>query len=299
MNNTGNLKITPKNDFFFKKIFGTEGNEDILQDLLEAILDIKIESLKLGQETIMPPEKYKERGGTLDVRATLSNGTKINLEMQVDKFGDIGKRAVFYLSKLYVKSIEAGTMYDDFPKTIVIFITDYMYYKNIEKYHTKWMLTEVDNVNEKMENVEIHVIELEKFRQKEADMDVKLEQWLTYIDYDREELRKMAIEKNEKIQKAEKVIETLTKEQEEYLEELKEKGRMDHLSALRAARNDGIEEGIAEGEARGEARGKIAGIEENKRETAKNILELGIEIKIISKATGLTIEEIEKLKEEK
>ena len=36
-----------------------------------------------------------------------------------------------------------------------------------------------------------------------------------------------------------------------------------------------------------------------KRETAKNMLELGAEVEFISKATGLSVEEIEKLKEEK
>ena len=288
-------EISPKRDFFFKKIFGSEGNEDILIDLLEAILDIKISSLKLGQETIMPPEKYKERGGILDVRATLDDGTKINLEMQMNKFGDIGKRALFYLSKLYVKSIEEGTGYDDFPKTIVIFITNYTYYHNIEKYHTKWVLTEVDNVNEKIENVEIHIIELEKFNKKEYKEDDKLAQWLSYIDYDRKERVEMAIRKNPKIEKADKYIETLTKEQEEYLEELNEKGRLDAISIRYAAKKEGREEGRAEGRAEGMAEGRVQGEAKANKETAKRMLELGADIDFISKATGLSKGEIEKL----
>ena len=47
--NKDERKIDPKKDFYFKKLFGTEGNEEILKDLLEAILDIKITSLKLGK----------------------------------------------------------------------------------------------------------------------------------------------------------------------------------------------------------------------------------------------------------
>ncbi len=41
---------------------------------------------------------------------------------------------------------------------------------------------------------------------------------------------------------------------------------------------------------------KNQGIEEGKIETAKNLLGLGVDIDIISKSTGLSIEEIEKLK---
>lgn len=264
-------EVTPKKDFFFKRIFGTEGNEEILKDLLEAILDLNIESLKLGQETIMPSERYKEKGGILDIRATLFDGTKINLEMQLDKFGDIGKRAIFYLSKLYVKSIKSGTGYDDFPKTIVIFITNYIYYHDITKYHTKWMLTEIDNVNKKLENVEIHIIELGKFRAKKPDMANKLEQWLSYIDYDRKEWREVAIEKNEKIAKAQKELEKLTEEQKEYLAELEEKGRLDKLSIMHAL----------------------------KKEIAIKMLELDTDIEVIEKVTELNKEEILKLKEEK
>ena len=40
-----NSDITPKKDIAFKRIFGSKGNEAILKDLLESILDKKIESL--------------------------------------------------------------------------------------------------------------------------------------------------------------------------------------------------------------------------------------------------------------
>ena len=286
--NKEKVKITPKQDYYFKKLFGTEGNEDVLKDLLEAILEIKIESLELGKETILTADRHKEKSGILDIRTVLSDGTKINLEMQLGKFNDIGKRAIFYLSKLYVKSVKAGTTYDKFPKTIVIFITDYMYYKDIEKYHTKWMLTEIDNINKKMDNIEIHIIELEKFRKKgKVDEANKLEQWLSYINYDRKEWREMAIKKNEKIAKAEKELEKLTKEQEEYWAELQEKWELDRLSMKDAARQEGEEEGRAKGRAEGKA--------EAYKETAKKMLERNIEIELIMELTGLSKEEIEKL----
>ena len=53
-----NLEITPKNDLVFKKLFGTKGNEGILKDLLESILDIEIDSLVLDLNTEMLPDFY-------------------------------------------------------------------------------------------------------------------------------------------------------------------------------------------------------------------------------------------------
>lgn len=73
--------MTPRNDLVFKKLFGSVGKENIVKYFLEAILDIKIKSLELGNETILLPEEIDERAGVLDVKATLENGTIIDIEM--------------------------------------------------------------------------------------------------------------------------------------------------------------------------------------------------------------------------
>ena len=56
-------------------------------------------------------------------------------------------------------------------------------------------------------------------------------------------------------------------------------------------RNEGLKEGLQEGEARGIEKGKEQGIEQ----TAKNMLDLNVDINTISKATGLSINTIMKL----
>ena len=43
-------------DYIFKRVFGKKGNEDILKDLLESILEIKIEEI----EVIIGAEIEKE-----------------------------------------------------------------------------------------------------------------------------------------------------------------------------------------------------------------------------------------------
>ncbi len=58
-----------------------------------------------------------------------------------------------------------------------------------------------------------------------------------------------------------------------------------HNTEMRRAKEEGIAEGLIEGE------------EQAKLEMAKNFLKLGIDSQTISSGTGLTIEEIEKLKE--
>ena len=55
-------------------------------------------------------------------------------------------------------------------------------------------------------DLEMHFIELPKFRKKDPDMSNKLEQWLCLI-CDEEDKIKMAESKNEEIEKAKKELE--------------------------------------------------------------------------------------------
>ena len=75
-NETKEKIITPRNDYVFKRIFGRKGNENLLKSLLEAILNIKIKSLKLGESTELLPNEINEKEGILDVKTILEDGTK-------------------------------------------------------------------------------------------------------------------------------------------------------------------------------------------------------------------------------
>ena len=85
-----NMDITPKKDLVFKRLFGSKGNEEILKDFLESILDVKIDSLVLDLNTELLPEFYEGKQSRVDVRTKLSDGTEVNIEIQADakKYSD-------------------------------------------------------------------------------------------------------------------------------------------------------------------------------------------------------------------
>ena len=70
---------------------------------------------------------------------------------------------------------------------------------------------------------------------------------------------------------------------------------MDNIVILRDNIYTEREEGRAEGIEEGLNKGLIKGREEEKRENARNLKKLGIAIDVISQATGLSKEEIERL----
>ena len=72
--------------------------------------------------------------------------------------------------------------------------------------------------------------------------------------------------------------------------------------AKEIAHEEGLEEGLAKGRVKGRAEGLEEGLakgrEERNTEVAINLLHLGTPCEIVAKATGLSMEEVAKLKEE-
>ena len=63
----------------------------------------------------------------------------------------------------------------------------------------------------------------------------------------------------------------------------------------RDARHEGWKDGIQEGIAQGRSEGIAQGSYQTKLETAKKLIDIGLSVENIAKATGLGCEEIEKL----
>ena len=79
--------LSPKNDFVFQKLFGTEENKDLLIALLNAILELPPDKMLADLTVIggarLDRERLEDKTGILDVRATTNKGTIINIEVQI------------------------------------------------------------------------------------------------------------------------------------------------------------------------------------------------------------------------
>ena len=285
----GKMQLTV--DYAFKRVFGKNGNESILKYLLESILNIEIKSITIQNPEI--PKNIKDgKVGVLDVRAELNGDEITEVEMQVQDQHNIDKRSPTYLTKIYSDQLKEGEQYIEVKKVVVINILNFDYYKRNSYHSVARMMFEESKENEKVDlgyivedkyatkDLEMHFIELPKFRKKDPDMSNKLEQWLCLI-CDEEDKIKMAESKNEEIEKAKKELEKLAMNPEDReLYELRLKAIRDEMNI----RYSGYIDGKAEGK------------NERNIEIAKNMLKENIDIELISKVTGLNPEEIEKLK---
>ena len=274
--------MDPKIDYVFKRIFGYAGNEEITAGLLSSILNKNVSDLKLDSNPILEKDLLDDKLGILDIKAKIDNEINCDIELQVVDRKNIEKRILFYWSKMYNMSIKKGEEYNILEKGIVILISDYELkgLKEIEKYITKWNIREEDYQKIILTDViEIYIIELPQFEKyKEKTINRILNSWVEFIK--NPEVNNMK-ENNREIKKAKKVLEEISQdEHERYLAELRQKYIMDQKAIEDAGYDKGFEKGR----------------NEQTIIIAKKLKKQNIDIKVISESTGLSIEEIKKLK---
>lgn len=198
-----NIKgLLPENDYLFKKLFTSKGNEDILCDFISAIIGREVVHATIQMEKMLQRERENNKYGMLDIEVTLKDGTKIDVEMQrLDEVNHI-KRTVYYAGKLISEQLQIGEAYDKLKSVEIIYITDFNFLKG-EHYKTSTVIVdELDRGEVIIRELRFHYIELPKFRKSNSDMREKLNQWLAFIDDHNEEWMNMAKDFNESISKA-------------------------------------------------------------------------------------------------
>ena len=301
-NNLERLPLT--DDYIFKRVFAYKGNESVLKDFLEALLKIEIRGIKITNPEIIPYEKGEKRG-LLDIKAEINDGTMLDVEMQMKNERNTEERATEYMGKMISEQLQVGEDYQNLKKSIVIFITNYNFLKR-NSYHSigrmkfdKTIEDEYVNMGYDKEDevaskyIEVHYIELPKFKKKELSKFTKLDQWMCIFTQNKEGIM-LAEKENKEIKRAINTLDFLSKDPKE---------RERHNSIVMAEYNrlvseqnffeDGRKEGKME---RKNGTELSSGAKEKTIEIAKKMFKEKLPIEMIEKLTGLSKEEIEKLK---
>ena len=134
---------------------------------------------------------------------------------------------------------------------------------------------------------EINMDYYDKIWYSKNEEEIKKNQYMIMLDLDKKELENMPKDKI-----VDKYITNVTivnddPEFQKYMSEEEDKKKIQN-SLLSEAKEEGISQGISQG--------YTSGINDGIKQTAKNLLSMNVTLEDISKATGLSIEEINKLK---
>ena len=291
------FKIT--NDIMFQNIFGKVGNERITKGFLEKVLGIQIEELTLDANKRMIGELPEDKIGRIDIKARLSEGTKVIIEMQVARYKYMSKRLLYYWSKAYAEDLKRGDEYQRLDKTIAILISveDLKETKGIEEYHTIWEIRERKYLERKLtEDLEIHILELNKF--KEGREERPEDNWIRFLRARRKEEVEKLSRFEEEIEEARKELEYITSTPElRELYEQREKALRDKISFALAEKEEALEE-MERIRKEGIEKGIREGIEKKQKEIILNMYKRKMKIEDICEIVNLEKDEVIKIIEE-
>ncbi len=265
--------INPLTDFGFKKLFGTEPNKDLLIDFLNQILPNK----KIKDLSYSSGEKQGvtevDRKAIFDLYCIGDNGERFIVEMQKAKQNYFKDRSVFYASFPIQEQGKRNEWDYKLDPVYSIGILDFVFddHKN-----EKELLHIVELKNQRCEvfydKLKFIYLELPKFKKKEAELETHFDKWLyvfTHLSQLQKRPQKLQDRVFTKLFEAAEIAKFTSKEKKAYEESLK------YYRDIKNVVDTSKQEG--------------------KIEVAIELKKNNISIEIISKSTGLTIEEIENL----
>ena len=285
-------------DFAFKKVFGTEANKDLLISFLNQLMGLTGDS-EITDVTYLNPEQLgdniNERRAVYDVYCSTGNGEHFIVEMQKAKQDHFKDRALYYSSFAIREQGTKGSIMKPWDYKLmpvyVVGILNFVMDEDDEEVITRVTLKD-DRNREFNKNLQFIFIEMPKFTKEELELETFLDKWLYVIkNISRLDDKPQALTEGifKKLFDVAEISQFSKLDRAEYEESLKV--FWDFSNVLSTAERKGRAEGRAEGRVEGRAEGE----RETNLRNAKNFKALGVDVETISKATGLTKEEIESL----
>lgn len=297
--------MNPYTDFGFKKLLGTEPNKDLLISFLNALFDgdrKTITDLRYLNTEVLGPY-YGDRNSVFDVYCLTEDGGHFIVEMQRSDQPYFKDRTVYYASAAIVHQAPKGIWDFRLNEVCVVGILDFVFpnkeYPD-DSYVHKVKLKDTDDNHEVYDKLTFYYVEMPKFKKTEDELVTMQDKWLfvlkniCYLLEQPKELQDQVFTKFFE----EARIGMFTKE-EQFAYMVSQKHYWDNHNTIaysyekgeKAGKEAGMKEGLKEGRELGLAEGKELGLAEGEKkaklETAQKMLEMGIDIETIRKATGV------------
>ena len=317
-------------DLMFKIFFSR--NEQLLLSLAQTFIfqprGKTIEKLKIKAEgedwlkememALRNPAIYPKfpggKGVVLDILATLNTGESVNIEMQTMFHAHFRERILYYWSEVYGSDLKSGEGYETLkPAYSLVFVNFPLFERELKPQPTAKGVScapparKAGDKSKALHSFSIRsdkpphfvltehlgmiFVDLSRFSIPERDSKNMLDMmsaWCYFIKGSScltEEGRKALFRKSEVFKMAESALKDLSVDSSvRVLEKLREKWVRDQVTDFKYATQKGMKEGMEKG------------IQKRDKEIVLNMLKKQADMAFIAEVTGLSVEEIEKLK---
>ena len=176
-----NKNINVLNDYFVRYLFASSDSNALLLDFINStMLDSGMKIFRSVE--ILTPFNYKanneDKETIVDVKCITQNGAVVIIEIQLQGNSRFPERILYYWASNYSKLLRHGEKYDALTPVISINMLDF----NLdvtENIHSCYMLYETNNKKLLTDHLQIHILELKKFKYDLLKPDLNC--WLKFL----------------------------------------------------------------------------------------------------------------------
>ena len=275
--------LDPKADLTFKKIFGR--HPDLLISLLNALLplgsDEQIESVEY-LPTELVPELYEHKNSIVDVLCRDIRGRQFCVEIQMEWSHAFKQRVLFNASKLYVTQAKQAEKYKDLRPVYSHNLVNDIFEPEVKEYIHNYNIVHDKYSDKVIKGLHFTFIELPKFTPHSIPEKRMAILWLRFLTEISENTHKVPADMlaNPEINKALEELEITAFTDAE----LRTYDKFwDAVRVEKTLQGDSYDEGLAEGK------------KQEKLDTAKRLLAMGLSAEQVAQGTGLTLDEVKAL----
>lgn len=260
--------LTATNDYLFKALMGR--NEDLLQHFLTAVYPFLAQEclkIEIADTELLPAQAGRKRA-SLDLKLYMNDNRVIDLEMQHCNVKGLTKRMLFYVSLLYCNELHRAQNHAKLKHVISLWICEFTLFDYDKDCFHEFAYHDKKYNRDFPDSPEIAILEIPKFTSEPSDLNL----WLKFFAASTEEEFMEIAQQSPVMAKAWTFIHNAN------LDDIE---RERALAFERSRISDMIE--------RSEERKDMA------VEIAKNFLMSGLSRELVSKNTGLSLSEVEKI----
>ena len=276
--NKKRLKPALGDDCFIRYLFSDEGNENIVLDFINGVM-IDLNFQTFNNVVILNPfnlTKYLDgKESIVDVKCITEDNQTVIIEIQLQGNQYFIRRSLYYWANSYSSLLNKSENYTKLSPVISINVLDFILFNDIKDFHSCYLLKEIKHNKILTDHCMLHYIELPKFNLNN-DKE-KLSSWIKFF---KGENMSNLIKENNIFEEGEKRCQSFI-DSDPLISAYRKKEWNEYF--YKDMMNVEREEG------------KLEGIKERNYSIAKTLKQMNIDKASISKATGLTIEEVDKL----
>ena len=285
--------LDPKADLTFKKVFGEHPN--LVLSLLNALLPLP-DGMEIKTVEYLSPENVPENPGKkysiVDVYCTDNYGRHFIVEMQSYWNMEFFSRTLFNAASMYTKQLDKGKAFGELKDVYALCLVNDIkaFPKYGDEYIQEYYITNKNHTSDIRTDLSMVFIILPNYTPQNRAEKKMHDLWLRFLT-----------EIDENTDDADPEL-LANKETNEALEIIRRSAFTDsEMLAYRqywldiSTEKSSLERERMEGRAEGRLEGEKIGIEKGKTEVAKKMLSMGLSVEQISEATGLPLDDVQKL----